>query len=299
MIEKAVLSKSPEGALLHTPVPHSLSSSLENSTPAQLLELFESTLKGGSNKQDFRILTSAWGVLFSSLFLSSMEVQSEINKLSTENQAMLREVVKADCARGGKFVFNVIKKGGNIDRSALIMIADFQDLAGIKQDGVPAIHLLTKACDKNIRPLLIEKAGKYLLSEVFDSDGLPVLFIILSLGTLNIYDIDAIEKVFSKEDLRQVMVQNKTGRNALEAFTEISTQMREILALQHKAFENAQPEVPAPGERIAGTPEISLSRMSRVCRWTRRPKARYNRVVAAHPLSERKMHRPRSSLGMP
>ncbi|MGA2103904.1 MAG: response regulator [Methanoregula sp.] len=255
VIEKAVLSKSPEGALLHTPVPHSLSSSLENSTPAQLLELFESTLKGGSNKQDFRILTSAWGVLFSSLFLSSMEVQSEIHKLSTENQAMLREVVKVDCARGGKFVFNVIKKGGNIDRSALIMIADFQDLAGIKQDGVPAIHLLTKACDKNIRPLLIEKAGKYLLSEVFDSDGLPVLFIILSLGTLNIYDIDAIEKVFSKEDLRQVMVQNKTGRNALEAFTEISTQMREILALQHKAFENAQPEVPAPGERIAGTPE--------------------------------------------
>ncbi len=255
VIEKAVFPKSPEGSLLHTPIPHSLFSSLESSTPAQLLELFESSLKPGSKNADPRILTSAWGVLFSSLFLSSMDVQCEIHKISRENQAMLRNVVKADCARSGKFVFNVIKKGGKINRAALIMIADLKDLAEIEQDGVPAIHLLTQACDKSIRPVLIEKAGKHLLSTVFDGNGLPVLFSILSIGNLSTYDLDAIENVFSKEDLRQVMAQNKMGRNGLEAFTEISTRLRENRALQHKTVTNGQPPAPATGEGGAKPPE--------------------------------------------
>jgi CheY-like chemotaxis protein len=256
VIEKAILPKSPAKPLFHTPMPHSIHSSLENSNPQQLLELFESFLKEGSKKPDFRILSSAWGILFSSLFLSSMEVQNEIhNKISSENQAMLREVVKADSTRGGKFVFNVIKKGGKIDRSALIMIADLRDLAGIEQDGVPAIHLLTKACDKSIRPVLIEKAGKQLLSSVFDLDGLPVFFSILCMDNLSTYDLDAIEKVFSKDELRQIMAQNRMGRNGLEAFAEISTRMRENLALQRKSFTTGRPEATATDKGVAGPPK--------------------------------------------
>jgi CheY-like chemotaxis protein len=252
MIKQSIVPKSPEGPNLHTPLPHSLFSSLERSTPTQLFELFESSLKKGSKRPDFRTLSFAWGVLFSSLFLSSTEVQSEIHKISRENQAMLREVVKTDCARGGRFVFDVIKKGGNIDRSALIMIANLQNLAGIGQEGVPAIHLLTRACDKNIRPVLIEKAGIQLLSSEFDSNGLPILFSLLSMGNLSIQDIDAIEKVFSKDDLRRVMAQNRMGRTGLEAFTEISTQIRENLALQHKTFTENLPQATATGEGVAG-----------------------------------------------
>ena len=250
VIETAVLPKSPAGRHFHAPMLRSVDSSLESATPQQLLELFASSLNRGPKKPDFRTLTVAWGVLFSSLFLSTMEVQTEIQtKISTENQAMLREVIKTDCARGGRFVFNVLKKGGQIDRSALIMIADLQDLAGIEQDGVPAIHLLTRACDKSIRPLLIGKAGKQLLSSIFDRDGLPVFFVILGMGNLSIYDIDAIEKVFSKDDLRRIMAQNRTGRNGLEAFAEISTRMRENLALQHKTFTSNRPGATAPDER--------------------------------------------------
>jgi CheY-like chemotaxis protein len=259
VIETAVLPKSSAGRHFHAPKPRPLDSSLESATPRQLLELFGASLKKGPRKPDFRTLTVAWGVLFSSLFLSTMEVQSELHsKISPENQAMLREFVKADCARGGRFVFNVIKKGGHIDRSALIMIADLQDLAGITQDGVPAIHLLTRACDKNIRPCLIERAGKQLLSSVFDRDGLPVFFVILGLANLSIFDIDAIERVFSKDDLREIMVQNRTGRNGLEAFTEIATRMREHLNLQHKMFATSRPEVTATSEDVCEPSENIL-----------------------------------------
>jgi CheY-like chemotaxis protein len=256
VIETAVLPKSPAGRHSHAQRPCPIDTSIESATPRQLLELFGSSLKKGPKKPDFRTLTVAWGVLFSSLFLSTMEVQSEIHsKISPENQTMLREVVKADCARGGRFVFNVIKNGGHIDRSALIMIADLQDLAGIKQDGVPAIHLLTRACDKNIRPCLIERAGKQLLSRVFDRDGLPVFFIILGLANISIFDIEAIERAFSKDDLREIMVQNRTGRNGLEAFTEIATRMREHLDLQHKRFAAGRPEAPATRAGVCEPPE--------------------------------------------
>jgi CheY-like chemotaxis protein len=256
VIEKAVLPKSPKRSQFHTPIPYSIDSSLERATPRQLFELFESSLKGGPKKPDFRTLTVAWGLLFSSLFLSTMEVQSELhNKISTENLAMLREVVKVDCAGQGRFVFNVIKKGGQIDRSALIMIADLQDLAGIEEDGVPAIHMLTKACDKSTRPILIERAGKQLLSSVFDRDGLPVFFTIMSMGNLSTYDLDVIEKVFSKDDLRQIMIQKRTGRNGLEIFTEISTRMRGNLAIQRKTFTNVRPEATGTDKGVSGPPE--------------------------------------------
>ena len=129
VIEKMVLPKSQEPAIFHTPMPHSKLSSLERSTPERLLEALRVLTEARIRKPDFRILSSAWGILFSSLFLSSTEVQNEIHKISRKNQAMLREVVRADCARGGMFVFDVIKKGGQIDRSALIMIADIRDLA--------------------------------------------------------------------------------------------------------------------------------------------------------------------------
>jgi CheY-like chemotaxis protein len=168
---------------------------------------------------------------------------------------MLREVVKVDCAGQGRFVFNVIKKGGLIDRSALIMIADLQNLAEIEENGVPAIHMLTTACDKSIRPVLIERAGKQLLSSVFDRDGLPVFFTIMSMGNLSIYDLDAIEMVFSKDDLRQIMIQKRTGRNGLDIFTEISTRMRGNPAIQRKTFTNVRPEATATDKGVSGPPE--------------------------------------------
>ena len=256
VIENAVLPKSSTRCHISALMPQSTDSSLERATPRQLFELFESSLNAGPKKPDFRKLTSAWGILFSSLFLSPMEMQSEIqNKISTENLAMLREVIKSDCARQGRFVSDVIKKGEQIDRLALILIADLRDLGGIERDGVPAIHLLTRACDKSIRPVLIEKAGKHLLSSVFDRDGMPVFFTILGLGNLTIYDINAIEKVFSKDDLRQVMVQKRTGRNGLEAFTEISTQMREKLALQRKRLTTSCHKANATYKGAVGPPK--------------------------------------------
>jgi len=252
LIEKSVIPKSPEGSSLRTPMPHSSLLSLERSTPQQLLELFESTLVEGSKKPDVRILSSAWGILFSGLFLSGTDVQNEIDTISRENREMLKKVIRADCTRGGRFVFTIIRKGGKIDRAALIMIADFRYLAGIEQDGITAIHMLAKVCDKNIRPVFIERAGKKLLSELYDSDGIPPLFTILGLGNLSVYDLEAIEKVFSHEDLKQVMAKNRTGRNAFEAFTEISDRLRENLAHQRKTFMNARPGAMAADDGNAG-----------------------------------------------
>ena len=69
------------------------------------------------------------------MFLSAEELVDEMQsgeqRLGDGEKRMLREFIKADCANGGAFVLNVIKKGGNIDPAALIMIADLEDLAGI------------------------------------------------------------------------------------------------------------------------------------------------------------------------
>ena len=240
-MEETVFPKTTEARIFRPPSLHSKIYELEKSTPGQLLKIFESSLKTKSRKPDYKVLSAAWGILFSSLYLSSMELREEIDK-SEEFHPVLREAIKADCTRGGAFVVNVIKKGGDLDRSALVMVADLQDLAGVQHDGETAIHLLAKSCDRNVRPELIVKTGKILLAGAFDTNGIPVLFSILSLANLTIEDLDAIEKVFSKDDLRNVMAKNKMGRNAFEAFTEISTRMRDNLALKRKTFAKDIPE---------------------------------------------------------
>ena len=110
---------------------------------------------------------------------------------------MLSEFIKVDCSKGGAFVLNVIKKGGNLDRAALIMIAEPDDLAGVEHNGTTAVHLLVDACDKRVRPALIKRVGNRLLSSLYDSRGIPVFFSVLSLNDLCMDDLDAIIQVFS------------------------------------------------------------------------------------------------------
>lgn len=254
-IEKAVNPKSSEGSALRMPGPLSSLSRIEKASPRQLIDLFGSSLAAGQKKPDVAMLTMAWGTLFSSLFLSSSDLQIDIGTISSADRDLLRAVIRDDCTRSGKFVFSVIKKGANLDRSALVMIADLGDFAGVEQDGETAISLLIKTCDKSIRPFLIEKAGKKLLAGSCDSNGVPVLFTIFGLGDLSVYDIDAIERVFSKEELKKVVPRNGLGRNALDAFTEIATRIRENLAHQRKSFLSARSGTAGAENGIAGPHE--------------------------------------------
>ena len=139
---------------------------------------------------------------------------------------MLREFISADCAKGGPFVIEVITRGGSIDRAALFMIADLKELAAIEHNGTTALHLLSDACDKYVRPALIEQAGKHLLSDVYNTHGMPVLFTIFSLPDLNREDLDAIAKMFSQKDLEKVMNRTRSGKNAFEIFIERSERFK-------------------------------------------------------------------------
>jgi hypothetical protein len=77
-----------------------------------------------------------------------------------------------------------------------------------------------------VRPALIKKAGKRLLGELYDSRGIPALFSILTLGDVCRDDLDAIEKVFTNDDLKQVMHKEKRGKTALEVFVDASTRLK-------------------------------------------------------------------------
>jgi hypothetical protein len=222
------------------PIANAELSMLEDCSAKQLLGMFGFCLKTGLPWVEYNELSDAWGVLFSKMFLSAEdlvdEMQSGEHRLGGDEERLLREFIRADCANGGAFVLNVIKKGGNMDRAALIMIADIGDLARIKHDGTTAIHLLVDACDKNVRPALITRAGKKLLSRVYDRNGIPVLFSIFRLSDLSVHDLDAIAKVFSREDLKKVMSRNRTGKNALEAFTDISGFLRSHAPRERNPF---------------------------------------------------------------
>ena len=193
--------------MLRSPIPNAEQAILENIGSAQLITLFESCLKTGLRGTNVRQLAEAWGTLFSNHYLSAEELVDEMQRgeqrLGARNEQILKEFVKADCRSGGVFVLNVIKKGGNLDRAALIMIADLEDLAGIEHNGTTAIHLLADACDKWVRPALIRRAGKRLLSGVFDSRGIPVIFTIFSLGDLSLHDLDAIAALYFKTRMLQ------------------------------------------------------------------------------------------------
>jgi hypothetical protein len=226
--------------MFRTPIPNAKTASLENCGTEQLLGLFESCLKGGWRGVDYGLLSDAWGHLFSGMYLSAEELVNEMHagkhRLDEEWERMLREFIKADCARGGAFTLSVIRKGGNIDRAALIMIADPEDIAGIELKGTTAIHLLAGTCDRKVRPALIRKAGNRLLSVLFDSRGIPAIFTIFSLGDVCISDLDALAEVFTPDELRGIMSQNRSGRNALEVFSEISMVLKSRPSLERNTF---------------------------------------------------------------
>lgn len=216
--------------------PNSERYALETSESCQLLERFTAYLKTGVKGNDYKMLPEIWGILFSNLFISPMDLidgmRDGIHKLGEENVHMLRQFIKEDCMSGGRFVETVIKKGGMIDRAALIIIADPHDLARIERDGTTAIHQLATVCDKRIRPELIRQFGKQLLSTLYDQNGMPALFLIFQRGDLRIHDLDAIGEVFSKSDLKKVKVKNGGGRSGLEIFNEISRSINYMAILE-------------------------------------------------------------------
>ena len=226
--------------MFRTPIPNAEQSWLENFGTDQLLSLFASCRNTGSRAVDYSRLSDAWGMLFSNLYLSAEELVDEMqrgeHRLDTENEGMLREFIRADCRSGGLFVLNVIKKGGKTDRAALIMIADLNNLAGIEYNGTTAIHLLADSCDKGVRPALIRKAGMRLLSSVYDSRGIPVIFTIYSLGDISVSDLEALARVFSEDDLKKTMCKNRTGKNALTVFSEIALSLKSHASLDRHMF---------------------------------------------------------------
>ena len=212
--------------MLKPPVPNARINLVENCKPTQLLEFFEACMKTGPKGAMYGLLPDAWGRLFSDLYFSPVELTDAMaggaHPLGEEREEMLRQFIKVDRPNGGTFVLKVIEKGGMIDRSALIMIADPGDLAKIETDGTTALHLLIKACDRMSRPMLITRAGPELLSRVYDRNGIPVLLFLFGLSDLDTPDLDAIKQVFSSEDLKKVKAKNQMGRNALEILTEIA-----------------------------------------------------------------------------
>ncbi len=251
-----------EKKVITASIPNSALYALETSESSKLLEMFETHVKTGVRGKDYKILPNIWGILFSNLFISPMDLIDSMQDgdpmLGKENVMMLRQFIKKDCMSGGRFVEDVIKKGGMIDRAALIVIADPHDLAKIQRDGTTAIHQLAVACDKRMRPELIRKFGKQLLSTLYDNNGMPALFLIFGLGNLRIHDIDAIAEVFSKSELKKIKVQNGMGRDGLEIFNEISRSIN-YLAVLEKTMAAAMPaDKKEEGEPGAG-PRIESS----------------------------------------
>jgi hypothetical protein len=197
-------------------------------------------VQNGFRRVETGLLSGAWGMLFSHYYLSAEELVDDVaggeHRLGEDREQMLRAFIRADCARGSPFVLDVIRKGGKIDRAALIMMADLEDLAAIELNGTTALHKLADACDKGVRPALIRRAGKRLLSLVFDRRGIPVIFSIYALGDLSTYDLDAIADVFSREELRHVMSRNRSGRNALGVFDELLAGLKKRASLDRNTF---------------------------------------------------------------
>jgi hypothetical protein len=235
--------------MLRTPLPNSDLARLENCRPVELLGMFETSLKTGSKRPAFVPLPDAWGRLFSELFLSAEELVDRMERgeyrLRDDQVLMLREFIRADCLTGGSFTLDVIKSGGKIDRAALVMIADLEDLAGTGLNGTTAIHLLADACDKRIRPALIRKAGKRLLSVLYDQRGLPVIFSIFSLCDLGSEDLDAVASVFSRDELRNIMSKNRAGNTALDIFTSLSASMKRYPRMERNALMRNAFHIPA------------------------------------------------------
>jgi len=214
--------------VLRTPSPNAHLSKLERCGSAELLGIFETCLRTGSHKSPYGPLPEVWGRLFSELFLSPEELIDEMQRgeyrFSTDHERMLREFIRADCATGGSFIMKVIKTGGKMDRAALIMIADPEDLVGFEYDGKMALHHLMEICDKRVRPVLLRRAGKRL--QIFDRRDIPLIFSVFGLCDLGVDDLDAITSVFSDDELKNIMGRKRNGRTAFEVFTNVSTMIR-------------------------------------------------------------------------
>ncbi len=225
--------------ILRTPQPNTHLPHLENCGSSELLGLFELSLKRGIRKTESILLADAWGRLFSEIFLSAEELVDEMTqqerRFGNDHERMLRDFIRADVAAGGSFVFAVIKNGGKIDRAALFIIADLEDFTGIEEKGITAIQLLVDACDKRVRPALIRRAGKRLLSQLYDRRGIPLIFTIFGLCDLGKEDLDAIASVFSDDELRNTMSRSRTGRNALEVFNGLAAAMKRYPPMERNA----------------------------------------------------------------
>jgi CheY-like chemotaxis protein len=221
---------------IRTSIPSALLYELEHSEPKKLLERFEKALKTKVPRAEYKMLPDIWGILFSRLYISPVDLINSMNsregKISEQDVQLLRLFIKLDCRKGGRFVEAVIQKGGMLDRAALIMIADPSDLARLERDGTTAIHQLITACDNLIRSELIRKIGKQLLSTLYDHTGTPALFLIYGMSGLRIHDLDAIGEVFSKDELKKVKVKSGMGRNGLEIFEEISRSINYLSILE-------------------------------------------------------------------
>jgi hypothetical protein len=259
--------------ILRTPQPNAHLPVLESCGSAEILTLFETSLKQGGRKPERILLADAWGRLFSDLYLSAEELVDEMQqgeqRITSDHERMLREFIKADCSAGGSFVLTVIKTGGKIDRAALFMIADLEDLAGIEEKGITGIQMLIDACDRKVRPALIRKTGKHLLSQLYDRRGIPLIFTLFGLCDLGKEDLDAVASVFTDNELRNIMSRSRTGKNALEVFLSVAASMKRYPLMERDAsmIRNAfyvpalkdtkqeGPDEPVRIRKISGTPE--------------------------------------------
>lgn len=255
--------------VLRTPSPNAHLSKLERCGSAELLEIFETCLKTGSNKSPYGPLAAVWGRLFSEIFLSAEELvdemQQEERRFSNDHERMLREFIKADCAGGGRFVLDVVKTGGKIDRAALIMIADLDNLVDIEDNGRMALLLLIEACDKRVRPVLIRRAGKRL--QIYDRRGIPIIFSIFGLCDVGVEDLDAIASVFSDDELKGILSRNRNGKTAFEVFMEVSAVIRRYNVRERNALvERNAFYIPAAQDAKEDEPEkpVKIRTLSRL-----------------------------------
>jgi hypothetical protein len=231
--------------MLHTPQPNEDQSRLETMSTSRLLGFFSAVLNRGGPVPDPGMFAYAWGILFSRFYLSAQDLidgmEQGDHEPGREDEAMLREFISADCRNGGLFVLRVIKKGGMIDRAALVLIADLADLALIEFEGTTAVHILAQACDKTVRPVFIRRAGCRLLSQVFDKRGIPAIYTIFSLGDLSQDDLTAVASVFSEEDLRRTRSKSGGGKDALTVFDEVARSVKSHAPLGRHTFYRSLP----------------------------------------------------------
>jgi hypothetical protein len=226
-------------SMLHTPLPNEDQSRLETLSTPQLLGFFSSCLKRCGPIPDPARIAIAWGIVFSRYYLTATDLvdgmQQEGHPPGSRDERMLREFIAADCRTGGHFVLNVIKKGGMIDRAALILIADPDDLALIEYEGTTAIHLLAAASDKGVRPVFIRRAGSRLL-RVYDNRGIPAIYTVFGLGDLTLEDLNALAEVFSEKDLQETRCKNGAGKDALTVFDEVLRSLRSHAPMDRHMF---------------------------------------------------------------